>query len=69
VASERRNEARRPRVSATTPVGTSNRAIAAVNAAFATNTSKIVSPASRRNSVFMPQIRDADRVKSPLITR
>ena len=50
-------------MSATTPVGTSNSAIAAVNAAFATNTSKIERPASSRNSVLMPQIREADSVK------
>jgi hypothetical protein len=64
-----RNDTRRPLVSATTPVGTSNSAMAAVNAAFATNTSKTVSPASRRKSVLIPQISEADRVNSAVMTR
>ena len=69
VASERRKDARRPLVSATTPVGTSNRAIAAVNAALATKTSKMLSPACRRKRVLMPQMSEADRVNSALMTR
>jgi hypothetical protein len=43
--------------------------MAAVNAAFATNTSKTVSPASRRKSVLIPQISEADRVNSAVMTR
>ena len=69
VASESRNEIRRPRVSATTPVGTSNSAMAAVKAALARNTWKMDRPASSRKSVLMPQIRDANSVNRPLITR
>ena len=59
---ESRNETRRPSVSATTPVGTSNATIPAENAAFATKTSKKLSPASRRNSVLTPQMAAADSV-------
>ena len=62
---ERRNERRRPSVSATTPVGISNTTIPAENAAFATNTSKKLSPASRRKSVLTPQMRAADSVYRP----
>ncbi|MGH2674636.1 MAG: hypothetical protein ACRDKA_13390 [Actinomycetota bacterium] len=40
-----------------------------MNAALATNTSKMLSPASSRNSVLMPQISDADRVNSAVMTR
>src|SRR5204862_96859 len=69
VASESKNDVRRPSVSATTPVGISNSAMAAVNAALATKTSKMLRPAWRRNSVLIPQIRDADSVNNPLITR
>ena len=69
MASESRNDTRRPRVSATTPVGISNRAMAAVNEALATNTSKMDRRACSRNRVLMPQISEADSVNSPLITR
>ena len=69
MASESRKDTRRPSVSATTPVGTSNSAMAAVNAAFATKTSKMLRPAWSRKSVLMPQISDAESVKRPLITR
>ena len=55
-------EIRRPSVSATTPVGTSNTTIPAENAAFATNTSKKLRPASSRNSVLTPQMSAADKV-------
>ena len=62
---ESRNEIRRPSVSATTPVGTSNRTIPAENAAFATNTSKKLRPASSRKSVLTPQMSAAESVYSP----
>ena len=60
-----RNDTRRPSVSATTPVGTSNSTIPAENAALARNTSKNESPAPSRNSVFTPQMSAADSVYSP----
>ena len=62
---ENRNETRRPSVSATTPVGTSKMTMPAEKAAFATNTSKKLSPASSRNSVLTPQIAAADSVYRP----
>ena len=62
---ESRNETRRPSVSATTPVGTSKSTMPAEKHAFATNTSKKLSPAPRRKSVFTPQISAADSVYSP----
>ena len=60
-----KNDRRRPAVSANTPVGSSNTTIPAVNAALATNTPKMSSPASSKNSVLMPQISAAESVKSP----
>lgn len=60
---------RRPSVSAITPVGISKTAMAAVNAALARKTWKMVRPASSRKSVLMPQISDPDNVNSPLISR
>ncbi len=64
-----RNDARLPAVSASTPVGISNTTMPAVNAALATNTSKMSRPASSRKSVLTPQITDADSVYSPAIAR
>ncbi len=64
-----RNEVRRPRVSASTPVGISKRAMLPVNTALATNTPKMSSPASRRKRVLTPQISDAESVYSPAMTR
>ena len=64
-----RNEARRPTVSATTPVGISNSTLPAVNAAPATNTPKMSRPASSRNSVFTPQISEAESVYTPEIAK
>jgi hypothetical protein len=64
-ATERRNETRLPSVSAITPVGISNRTIPAEKAAFATNTSKKLRPASSRKSVFTPQIAAAESVYRP----
>jgi hypothetical protein len=54
----------RPRVSATTPVGTSKITRPAVKNALAANASVLVRPASRRNSVLMPQMNDAASVLS-----
>src|SRR5262245_36484204 len=64
-ATESRNETRRPSVSATTPVGTSKSTIPAEKHAFATKTSKKLSPACRRKSVLTPQISAADSVYRP----
>ncbi len=53
---------RRPSVSATTPVGISNRTMPAENAAFATKTSRKLRPASSRKSVLTPQMSAAESV-------
>ena len=58
----RRYETRRPHVSATTPVGISKTTIPAVKKAFAEKASRLLSPASSRNSVLMPQMNDAASV-------
>src|SRR6266508_926218 len=58
VAAPSRYDARRPTVSATTPVGTSNSTIPAVKNAFAAKASVMDSPASSRKSVLTPQISD-----------
>src|SRR5262249_56700374 len=57
-----RYETRRPQMSATTPVGTSKATIPAVKNAFAANASRLLSPASSRKSVLMPQMNDAASV-------
>ncbi len=57
-----RNDARRPHMSATIPVGTSNSTMPAVKKAFAANASRFVRPASSRKIVLIPQISDAARV-------
>ena len=62
---ERRNETRRPSVSATTPVGISNTTIPAEKAAFAMKTSRKLSPALSRKSVLTPQMSAAESVYSP----
>jgi hypothetical protein len=64
-----RNEARRPTVSATTPVGTSNSTIPTVKKALAAKASRLVSPASSRNSVLTPQMNDAASVLPAMSTR
>ena len=69
VADPSRNDSRRPRRSATTPVGTSNSIIPAVKNAFAANASRLFSPASSRNSVLMPQISEADSVVNSISVR
>src|SRR5215208_281247 len=56
------NENRRPRVSAITPVGISNRTWPTAKNAFAANASALLSPASSRNSVLTPQMNDAANV-------
>jgi hypothetical protein len=58
----RRKDARRPQESATTPVGTSKTTIPAMKKALAANASRLVSPASSRKSVLMPQIKDVASV-------
>ncbi len=57
-----RKEIRRPRESATMPVGISNSTMPAVKNALAAKASKFDSPASSRKIVLMPQISDAARV-------
>jgi hypothetical protein len=64
VAAPSRYDARRPRASATTPVGTSNATMPTVKNAFTVNASVTVSPASSRNSVLIPQIIDEASVDS-----
>ena len=60
---------RRPRVSATTPVGTSKTTIPRVKKALAANASVLERPASSRNSVLMPQMNDAASVVSRVSSR
>ena len=57
-----RNEARRPQTSATIPVGTSKSIIPAAKKALAAKASRLVSPASSRKIVLMPQMSEAARV-------
>ncbi len=64
-----RNDARRPTVSATTPVGTSKTTIPSVKNAFAANASRLVSPASSRKSVLTPQMNEAASVLPAVSTR
>jgi hypothetical protein len=59
-----RYENLRPRTSAITPVGTSKTTRPAVKKALTANASPLLSPASSRNSVLMPQISDAASVCS-----
>jgi len=56
-------------VSATTPVGTSNSTMPAVNRALAVNAAVLLSPASSRNRVLMPQMNDAAKVLNSISTR
>ena len=69
VAAPSRNEKRRPRVSATTPVGTSKSTWPAEKNAFAANASAFDRPASSRNSVLTPQMNDAANVVSSVKVR
>ena len=57
-----RYDARRPTVSATMPVGTSNSTMPAVKNALAANASRFDNPASRRKIVLIPQMNDAASV-------
>src|SRR6266511_1965643 len=65
----RRYETRLPHVSATMPVGTSNTTIPAVKNALAANASRLLSPASRRKSVLIPQMNEAASVLPSSRTR
>jgi hypothetical protein len=56
-------------VSATTPVGTSKITIPAVKNALAANASALLSPASSRKRVLMPQMNEAARVDSSVSNR
>jgi hypothetical protein len=69
VPAPRRKEKRRPRVSATTPVGTSNTTMPRVKKAFAAKASVLFRPASSRNRVLMPQMNEAARVVSKVSRR
>src|SRR2546428_6391719 len=64
-----RYEARRPTVSATTPVGTSKITMPAVKKALAANASRFESPASSRKMVLIPQIKEAASVLPSRRTR
>ena len=57
-----RKEIRRPRESATIPVGISKSIIPAVQKALAAKASKFDSPASSRKIVLMPQMSEAASV-------
>jgi hypothetical protein len=69
VAAPRRNEKRRPRVSARTPVGTSKTTWPAEKKALAANASRLERPASSRNSVLTPQMNDAASVVRSVSSR
>lgn len=62
-------DVRRPRVSATTPVGISNKTWPIVKNALAKNASVLLNPASSKNNVFTPQISDAANVFSSINPR
>jgi hypothetical protein len=64
-----RNERRRPRVSATTPVGISNTSMPTLKNALAAKASALLSPASSRNSVLTPQMKEAASVVSSVRSR
>ncbi len=64
-----RYDALRPTVSATTPVGISKITIPTVKNALAANASKLVSPASSKKRVLMPQMSDAARVLPSISVR
>jgi hypothetical protein len=69
VAAPSRYEVRRPQVSAITPVGISKITIPAVKNALAAKASALLSPASSRKRVLMPQMNDAARVESNVSNR
>ena len=59
----------RPRVSATTPVGTSKITMPTLKNAFAAKASALLSPASSRKSVLTPQMNEAASVVSSVRKR
>ena len=63
------NENRRPRTSATTPVGISNITWPTVKKALAVNASVFDRPAFSRKSVLTPQMNDAASVVTTVRTR
>ena len=63
------NESRRPRVSATTPVGTSKMTMPTLKKALAAKASVLESPASSRKSVLTPQMNEAASVVSSVSSR
>ncbi len=65
----RRYDTRLPLVSAITPVGTSKSTIPAVKKALAANASRLLRPASSRNSVLMPQMKEAASVLPSVSSR
>lgn len=69
VAAPRMKENRRPRVSATTPVGISKMTWPTAKNAFAAKASALLRPASRRKSVLTPQMKDAASVVSNVRAR
>ena len=69
VSAPSRYDTRRPRVSAITPVGISNTTWPAVKNALAANAWVLLSPASSRNRVLIPQISEADSVASRVSSR
>ena len=69
VARHKSSDTRRPTVSATTPVGISNRTFPSVNAALVIITWKMSRPACSLNNVSMPQMRDIARLNRPVIRR
>src|ERR1700682_5134974 len=64
VAAPSRNDIRLPRVSATTPVGTSKSTCPTVKNALAAKASVMERPASSRNSVLIPQMKDDAKVEN-----
>jgi hypothetical protein len=64
-----RYDMRRPIVSATIPVGTSNNTMPAVKNALAAKASRFVSPASSRKIVLIPQMKDAASVLPSMSNR
>ena len=69
VPAPRRKLKRRPRVSATTPVGTSKMTWPRLKNALAAKASALLSPASSRKSVLTPQMNEAASVVSSVRTR
>ena len=66
---DRRYEARRPTVSATTPVGTSKAICPTVNAALTSITPNMSKPAQNKNRVLTPQMSEDESVETPVMAR